>query len=173
MSAIRVVDGNSAEQENYPSAPDNHRGSPRPVCLPRRRYLVLKLQSLTAVAALMQHASLPPSNARYRHTVLGGHTYATVRAGNVPEGKLTRGVTWVSPGGHTQGCNWVVACIARTGTAPIASLCGQNDSHQSVSVTRRGFSLRKCNDPCTSRRLKGRQTRYQEFDFVSTKPSTG
>ncbi len=27
---------------------------------------------------------------------------------------------------------------------------------QSVSVTRRGlFTLRKCNDPCTSRRLKG------------------
>ncbi len=35
-----------------------------------------------------------------------------------------------------------------------------------------GSPLRKCNDPCTSRRLKGRQTRYQEFDFVSTKPST-
>ncbi len=35
-----------------------------------------------------------------------------------------------------------------------------------------GSPLRKCNDPCTSRRLKGRQTRYQEFDFVSTKFST-
>ncbi len=25
-----------------------------------------------------------------------------------------------------------------------------------------GSPLRKCNDPCTSRRLKGRQTRYQD-----------
>ncbi len=74
---------------------------------------------------------------------------------------------------HSQCCTsraWRMGMLGKHGAGMLSVFCtvftastkGRSWTSQSV-LHGEGSPLRKCNDPCTSRRLKGRQTRYQEF----------